>query len=122
MSFEDSIDFGPSSSVPPPNVSGDVVTPLLVGLYDAHRSYVKHDQHDDGFKEKLCAQMTDLLAVSTRISDKEMVTDLLVSLIKQSERDLKAALSERLSTLDNVPLRLLLQLVNDDISIARPVL
>lgn len=94
--------------------------PLLVGLYDAHRAYEGRKTED--IKEKLCEHMTDLLSVSTRVSDREMITDVLVSLVKQSERDMKAALSERLSTLGHVPLRLVLQLVNDDISIARPVL
>lgn len=122
MSFDGNIDFGSSINVTPPKGQGDVLSPLLVGLYDTHRSYAQKDLRDFSFKEKLCEQMTALLSVSSRVSDTEMITDILVSLIKQSERDLKAALSERMSTLSNVPLRLLLQLVNDDIDVAKPVL
>jgi len=58
--------------------------------------------------------------VSTRES--ELVADVLIQLMRQAEKDLRQAVSEQIALLDNVPLRLVLQLANDDIEIAEPVL
>lgn len=98
------------------------VNSILVGLYDMHREYVDHPEQYPHYKEAVCRKMTDLLDAQLRDADREMMTDVFVTLLRQSERDLKQALAERLSVLDDVPLRLLLQLVNDDISIARPII
>ncbi|MCB1550804.1 MAG: DUF2336 domain-containing protein [Alphaproteobacteria bacterium] len=98
------------------------ISPLLVGLYDAHKEYAQHSDKDPQYREIVCQQMTDLLAVSSHVSDREMITDVLITLLRQSEKDLKAAMAERLSLLSNVPLRILLQLLNEEISIARPII
>src|SRR6056297_122186 len=50
------------------------------------------------------------------------MADVMISLMRQAEIDLREALAERLAVLDNVPLRLVLQLSNDEIDVARPVL
>ncbi len=101
--------------------SGDLNN-LLVGLYDTHRDYSREQSYNPAYKEALCVQMTDLLSATNRVADREMITDVLIALLRQSNIDLKSALAERLSTLECVPLRLLLQLINDDISVARPIL
>lgn len=66
--------------------------------------------------------MAHLLSVSMQVSEREMVADVLVTLLRQATKDLKAALADRICGLDNAPLRLVLQLVNDDIAIAKPLL
>ncbi|HOO50369.1 MAG TPA: DUF2336 domain-containing protein, partial [Alphaproteobacteria bacterium] len=99
-----------------------VVSPLLVGLYDAHKEYERSEESQPHYKNVICQQMTDLLSVSSQVTDREMITDVLVSLLRQSERDLKAAVAERLALIDNAPLRLLLQLLNEDISVAKPII
>lgn len=119
------LDFssGTDGAVPAlPFVKSGDLNNLLVGLYDKHRDYNLAHMGDPAFKEALCAQMTDLLAATNRVADREMITDVLIALMRQSSIDLKAALAERLSTLECVPLRLLLQLINDDIAVARPIL
>lgn len=106
------------------------INPMLVGLYDAYRFYEKNRGKDlDGTPEQalehrkqLCDQMAHLLSVSMQVSEREMVADVLVTLLRQATKDLKAALADRICALDNAPLRLVLQLVNDDISIAKPLL
>lgn len=117
------ISSGEGDSGPAANFlkSGDLNN-LLVGLYDTHRDYSRVQSGDPAFKESLCVQMTDLLSSTNRVADREMITDVLIALLRQSSIDLKAALAERLSTLEYVPLRLLLQLINDDIAVARPIL
>ncbi len=52
----------------------------------------------------------------------ELVADVLSELIEQAAHDVRQAVSERLSLLHNVPTRLVMQLANDDIEIATPVL
>lgn len=54
--------------------------------------------------------------------EKELASEILMNLIRQAERDLREALSERLSVQDNVPAELIVFLANDEISVARPVL
>jgi len=54
--------------------------------------------------------------------EQELIADVLISLMRQAELDLRQALSERLCVLDEVPLRLVLEMANDDISVASPVL
>lgn len=119
------LDFSPGEGAAGPSAnflkSGDLNN-LLVGLYDTHRDYNRVQSGDPAFKEALCVQMTDLLSATNRVADREMITDVLIALLRQSSIDLKAALAERLSTLECVPLRLLLQLINDDIAVARPIL
>lgn len=58
--------------------------------------------------------------VTTR--EGELVADVLIKLMRQAECDLRQAVSEQISLLNNVPLRLVLQLANDDIEIAKPML
>ena len=54
--------------------------------------------------------------------EQELLSDVLIGLMRQAERDLREALAERLSVLNDAPLRLVLNLANDDIEVARPVL
>jgi uncharacterized protein (DUF2336 family) len=98
------------------------VTPLLVQLYDTHRLYKLAGDNAPEARHELCEIVSGLLASSVKASEKELIADILISLIRQAEYDLKAALSQRLSTLDDVPLRLVLRLAEEEIGIAEPVL
>lgn len=98
------------------------VTPLLVQLYDAHRLYKLAGDSSPEAKQELCGIVSDLLASNAKPAEKELIADILISLIRQAERDLKRALSERLATMDDVPLRLILRLAEEDIGVAGPVL
>jgi uncharacterized protein (DUF2336 family) len=99
------------------------VAPLLVRLYDTHNLYTLAGEKEcDDARLELSAIMVDLLKINLSDREKELITDVLLGLIKQAEKDLRLALSERLSGMDNVPLRMVLGLANDDIDIADPVL
>lgn len=99
------------------------VAPLLVRLYDTHSLYSLAGNTGN---EEACAELTDVMVdlLNITLSDREseLITDVLLALMKQAETDLKAALAERLSTMPGVPLRMVLSLANDEIAIADVVL
>lgn len=59
-----------------------------------------------------------------KLSDTEqhLASDIMLSLIRQAELDLREALAERLSVQGNIPEEVIIFLANDEISVARPVL
>ena len=95
---------------------------LLVQLHDKHKLYAlaKSDQPES--RTELAAIMADLLEIKLSPAESELITDVLMSLMRQAEENLKRAVAERLSTIKGVPLRLIIHLANEKISIARPVL
>ena len=98
------------------------VTPLLVQLYDSHRlSEVARDEKPLA-RAELTSAITELLEMNLSSRESELVADVLITLMRQAEHDLRHALAEKLSVMDNVPLRLMLQLANDQTEIAGPVL
>lgn len=99
------------------------VAPLLVKLYDTHSLYnLAENKSSTDARHELTTVMTDLMTIKLSEKESELITDVLLGLMKQAERDLRLALSERLSTMENVPLRMILTIANDDIDIAEPVL
>ncbi len=98
------------------------VAPLLVRLYDTHKLYgLAKDENPDA-RSELTGVMVDLLKVRLNDNEKELITDVLMTLMRQAETDLRMALADRLAVMDNVPLRMVLHLANDDIIVADPVL
>jgi uncharacterized protein (DUF2336 family) len=99
------------------------VAPLLVRLYDTHNLYALAENRNS---EEACAELTTVMVdlLNIRLSDREseLITDVLLGLMKQAETDLKAALADRLSGMESVPLRMILGLANDDIKVADPIL
>jgi uncharacterized protein (DUF2336 family) len=98
------------------------VTPLLVRLYDSHKLYGLAKDRKPMARAELTDAVCDLLGMDLSPREGELVADVLIELLRQAERDLRRALSERLSVMDKVPLRLILQIANDEIDIATPVL
>lgn len=98
------------------------IAPLLVQLYENHRQYGAAMERRPAVRAELTGTIARLLEVHLPTQQKELLADVLVTLVRQAEKDLRLALSQRLSVMDNVPLRLLLQLANDEITIAAPVL
>lgn len=98
------------------------VAPLLVRLYDSHKLYgLAKDENPDA-RAELTSVMVDLLKIDLNDNEKELITDVLMTLMRQAETDLRMALADRLAVMDNVPLRMVLHLANDDIIVADPVL
>lgn len=71
---------------------------------------------------QLAYEISVILEADISFQESEMVADVLITLLHESEKDVRKALSFRLSLIEKVPLRLILELANDDIDIATPVL
>lgn len=97
-------------------------TPLLVKLHDSHKMYQLAKDPMPESRGELAGIMSDLLSVDLKAHETELLTDVLMSLIAQAEIDLRHAIAERLAVMDNVPLRLIINLANDDIKVADPIL
>ena len=98
------------------------MTPLLVKLYDSQQLHALAKDEAPLARAELTSAVTELLEMELSPREGELVADVLISLMRQAERDLRQALAERLSIMDNVPLRLVLQMANDDIEVAGSVL
>jgi len=98
------------------------MTPLLVRLYDSHKLYGLVKDNKPLARVELTRAVTDLFETELNAREQELLADVLIGLMRQAERDLRQALSEKLASLPNVPLRLILHLANDEITVAAPVL
>lgn len=98
------------------------VTPILVRLYDSHKLYGLAEDKDSEARDELGVAVSELLELELSPKESELVADVLIALMRQAEKDLRLALSEKLSVVENTPLRLILQFANDDIDVASPVL
>lgn len=98
------------------------VTPMLVKLYDKHKLYQLSAEEKPVARAELSKTVCTILEMHLSDREMEMIADVLIALLRQAEIDLREALSERLAILENIPLRLVLELANDEISVARPVL
>lgn len=98
------------------------MTPLLVRLYDSHKLYGLVKDNKPLARAELTRAVTDLFETRLTAREQELLADVLIGLMRQAEKDLRQALSEKLAGLPNVPLRLILHLANDEITVAAPVL
>jgi len=98
------------------------IAPLLVRLHESHKLYNLAKDKSPAAQAELTGAVVELLDVELSPRESELLTDVLIALARQAEKDLRTALAERLSILDNVPLRLVLHLANDEIDVAAPVL
>lgn len=72
-------------------------------------------------RQRLLMGVVDLVEASGQAGN-EVVSDLFLTLVSQVEKDIRRALSERLSEADWAPPALINVLVLDDIEIARPII
>jgi len=98
------------------------MTPLLVKMYDTQKLQSLAKDTNPEARAQLTDAVIELLDTELSAREDELITDVLMELVRQAESDLREALAERLSGMDNVPLRLILQLANDQISVANPIL
>jgi uncharacterized protein (DUF2336 family) len=98
------------------------IASLLVRLYDSQRLYGLARETSPETRGELSGVMANLLEHALPEREQELVADVLIALIRQAETELRQALAERLARMDNVPLRLVLHLVNDEIQVAGPML
>lgn len=98
------------------------VTPILVRLYDNHRLYSLAKDETPLARAELTGAVVELLEKDLGPRERELISDVLISLMRQAETDLRQALSERLALIETVPLRVALHIANDEISVATPML
>lgn len=98
------------------------VVPMLVKLHDSHKLYSLAKDKKPMAQAELSAAVAELIGMETSEREVELIADVLISLMRQAEQDLRAALSERLALMENVPLRLALFIANEEIEVAAPML
>lgn len=98
------------------------VAPILVRLYDNHRLYSLARDETPLARAELTSAVVELLEKKLGPRERELISDVLISLMRQAESDLRQALSERLAVIDSVPLRVALHIANDEIAVAMPML
>ncbi|MCB1539147.1 MAG: DUF2336 domain-containing protein [Alphaproteobacteria bacterium] len=96
---------------------------MLVDLHDAQRKYATADAEHAGLtRQRVVQTVGQILESDVSERDREMVADILLSLVRQAEKDLRESLSERLCMMEGVPEDLILFLAHDVINVAKPVL
>ena len=95
---------------------------LLVRLHDRNKLYHMAQSPDETSRAELTQTIVDLLSFGLEPAEAELISDVLMGLIKQAERDLRRSLSERLAVMEGVPLRIVLKMASDEIFVADPVL
>lgn len=95
---------------------------LLVDLYDSHKLYALMKEDKPLARAELTRATADLLSHELNAKETDLLADVMIGLMRQAEKDLRRALAEKLATMPNVPLRLVLHLANDDIAVASPIL
>ncbi len=98
------------------------VMPYLVRLYDNQKLCNMAKDNNPEARLELTSIITGLFEIDLSHNESELVADVLIGLMRQAEKDLRLALSERLAVMDNVPLRLALNIANDEIEVATPIL
>lgn len=98
------------------------MAPILVRLYESQKLYSLASDETPAARAELTGAIVELLEKDIPVRERELVSDLLINLMRQAEKDLREALADRLSTMEQAPLRIVLHMANDEIDIARPVL
>lgn len=98
------------------------ITPFLARLYDQTRIEQLAESNQPEQRVELTNIITELLEMELSPRESELVADVLVEIVRQAETDLKEALAQRFSVMENVPLRLILYISNEEINVAGHVL
>lgn len=96
------------------------IAPLLAQLHNRSAQYQEDKSRDH--HDVMAQIMADLLCLDLKPTESELVTDVLLELMRQAERDMRRMLAERLATEQDVPLRMIQHLANDEISVAESIL
>lgn len=99
-----------------------VAIPQFASLHDADNLYEMARDKSPEARKRLIQTVAAVLQVEVSSRESELIADILIELLHQAEKDLREALSRQLAILENVPLRLVLQMANDDVEVARHML
>ncbi len=98
------------------------IAPLLIELYDAHKLYEMAEDKSPKARTSLVDTVSELLDTDLSLREEDLVSDVLMTLIRQAELELRLTLADRIADLPKVPHQLVLQLAYDEISVAEKVL
>ncbi len=98
----------------------DDFDPLLVNLHDQLQTYAK--DHTDENYGGLIDSVVSILDATLTDNERQMASDVLISLIEQATRDIRMNLAEKLAYRDDIQDSLLHYLAYNDIELAEPVL
>lgn len=101
---------------------GSSPSALRACIGDVGELYDLASDKNAGARELLTHKIVNILDIDLSPREGELVADILIELLNQAQKDLRKALSEQLCALEEVPLRVILQLANDEIDVAEPVL
>ena len=73
-------------------------------------------------RHELMHVVTDLIEEKLSDKEKNLVSDILINLVRQAVRDMREAVSAKLAHRDDVPEKLILHLAHDEIEVAQHVL
>lgn len=99
----------------------DRFDPLLVSLHDSARGY-SQSKNDPNAINRLIDSIAMLLDAELHSNERALASDVLISLIKQAEKDVRESLSEKLAVREDLPDTLLHYLAYDEIDTAGPIL
>lgn len=96
---------------------------MLVDLHDAERRYTMTRGGENGVaRQRVVQTVAQILESEIDRHQRDMVADVLISLMRQAEIDLRQSLSERLCVMEGIPEDVVLYLAHDIITVAKPVL
>ena len=99
---------------------------MLVALHDAQRTYstssTKEDEDNGVARQRVVQTVAHILESDVSDNKRDMIGDILLSLVRQAESDLRESLAERLCIMNEVPEDLILFLAHDIIAVAEPIL
>ena len=98
------------------------IASLLVKLYDTQKLHSAGSAHAAESRKEVASVMASLLEHELAVHEQELVADVLITIVRRAENDLRRALAERLAKMEQVPLRLILHLCNDQVQVAQPIL
>lgn len=99
------------------------LTPHLVRLHETEKLYQLARDKNPEARQELSSAVTDLFSTTElSVREQEIVSDILITMLRQAEVDLRMAIAERLAGLEKAPLRVILYLSNDEIDVAKTVL
>ncbi|MBI1327209.1 MAG: DUF2336 domain-containing protein [Alphaproteobacteria bacterium] len=98
------------------------ILPLLERLESCKDAYAAPNGRTVENRVFLTETLVDLLEIKIAEQERETLTDILTQLVHEAERDLRHAIADRLSTMADAPLQLVLALAHDEISVADKIL
>lgn len=104
------------------NTTGYKKVSAVLGDYTSDEIMLLAKSKEPKARNELMYVISDLIEESLSGREKDLIGDILINLVRQAVRDVRAAISSKLSHRDDVPEQLILHLAHDEIEVARHIL